>query len=97
LSPRWAIIVLTAATLALAGCGRKGPLELPPTGNPQTPNSQSSNSSTSAPSAAVTGDTETDQASKPSVFNPSYGSDGAPVAGRGPKRPFILDPLLNSN
>ena len=90
--------MLTAATLALAGCGRKGPLELPPTGNSQAPGSQSSNSpSTASPSAAVTGDTETDQASKPSVFNPGYGVDAAPVAGRGPKKPFVLDPLLNSN
>lgn len=29
-SSRWAVILLTAATLALAGCGRKGPLDLPP-------------------------------------------------------------------
>nr|WP_165445657.1 lipoprotein [Bradyrhizobium uaiense] len=29
----WAIIVLSAATLALGGCGRKGPLDLPPTAN----------------------------------------------------------------
>ncbi|MGB3866734.1 MAG: lipoprotein, partial [Xanthobacteraceae bacterium] len=27
---RWAVILLTAATLALAGCGRKGPLDPPP-------------------------------------------------------------------
>jgi predicted small lipoprotein YifL len=69
--------------LALTGCGRKGPLDLPPTG------SQSSN-------VAPT-DTETEQAAKPSVFNPAYGSDSAPVAGRGPKKPFILDSILNSN
>ena len=94
LSPRWAFVVLAAATLALAGCGRKGPLDLPPTGSSQSPNSQSS---TSQPAAAATGDTETEEAAKPSVFNSGYGSDAAPVAGRGPKRPFILDPLLNSN
>jgi predicted small lipoprotein YifL len=87
-SPKRAAIVLAVAALALAGCGRKGPLDLPPTGSAQ-PGSQSS--------AAPATDTETEQAAKPSVFNPSYGSDAAPVAGRGPKRPFILDPLLNSN
>ena len=27
----WAIIVLSLTALALAGCGRKGPLDLPPT------------------------------------------------------------------
>ncbi|WP_168193516.1 lipoprotein, partial [Bradyrhizobium sp. NAS96.2] len=27
----WAIIVLSVSALALGGCGRKGPLDLPPT------------------------------------------------------------------
>jgi predicted small lipoprotein YifL len=84
-SQGWAIILLSAAVLALGGCGRKGPLDLPPTASSQQP-----------PAAAPT-DTEADQASKPSVFNPSYGADAAPTAGRGPKRSFVLDPLLNSN
>ena len=84
-SQGWAIVLLSAAVLALGGCGRKGPLDLPPTASSQQP------------AAAVPADTETDQASKPSVFNPSYGADAAPTAGRGPKRPFALDPLLNSN
>jgi predicted small lipoprotein YifL len=68
----------------LAGCGRKGPLDLPPTASSQ-------------PAAAVQGNAEADEASKPSVFNPSYGANAAPTAGRGPKKSFILDPLLNSN
>ena len=84
-SQRWAIILLSAAVLALGGCGRKGPLDLPPTASSQPP-----------PAAAHV-DTEADQASKPSVFNPSYGADAAPTAGRGPKRSFVLDPLLNSD
>ena len=80
----WALIVLGAAALALGGCGRKGPLDLPPTASSQ-------------PAAAVQGNTEADQASKPSVFDPSYGANALPTAGKGPKRPFVLDPLLNSN
>jgi predicted small lipoprotein YifL len=80
----WALIVLGTAVLALAGCGRKGGLDLPPTASSQ-------------PVAAVQGNTEADQASKPSVFNPSYGADAPPTAGKGPKKPFLLDPLLNSN
>ena len=83
-SQGWAIILLSAAVLALGGCGRKGPLELPPTASSQ-------------PAAAVQGNADADQASKPSVFDPSYGANAPPTAGRGPKRPFALDPLLNSN
>ena len=78
----WAIIVLSAATLALGGCGRKGPLDLPPTAN--------------AGPAAAPGDTESERAAQPSVFNPTYGSDAAPAASKGNKRSFVLDPLLGN-
>ncbi|KJC56467.1 hypothetical protein UP10_34310 [Bradyrhizobium sp. LTSPM299] len=81
----WAIIALCATALVLGGCGRKGPLDLPPT------------ASNTAPTAQVTGDTETERASQPSLFNPSYGTDAAPAASKGTKKPFILDPILNSN
>lgn len=76
----WAIIVLSLTALALAGCGRKGPLDLPPTA--------------SATGAAPT-DTEAEAQRTPSVFNPTYGVDAAPAAGKGSKKPFILDPLLD--
>ena len=84
----WAILVLCAASLALAACGRKGPLDLPP--------NASSPAIASANSAPAPTDTESEAMSKPSVYNPSYGMDAPPTAGRGPKRPFILDPLLDS-
>ena len=80
----WALIVLGAVALGLGGCGRKGPLDLPPTASSQ-------------PAAAVQSDPAADQASKPSVFDPSYGANAPPTAGRGPKKSFALDPLLNSN
>jgi predicted small lipoprotein YifL len=94
--------------LALTGCGRKGPLDLPPTGSQsQSSGSQSSGTQSSQSSAAQSStaqsstaeptDTDAQRAATPSVFNSTYGADAAPVAGRGPKRPFILDPLLNSN
>jgi predicted small lipoprotein YifL len=91
--------------LALAGCGRKGPLDLPPTGSQsqssgsqsQSSGAQSSQSSTAQSSTAEPTDTDGQRAATPSVFNSTYGADAAPVAGKGPKRPFILDPLLNSN
>ena len=78
----WAIIVLSVSALALGGCGRKGPLDLPPTAN-------------AAPGAAAS-DTDSERAAQPNVFNPTYGSDAAPAATRGNKRPFVLDPLLGN-
>jgi predicted small lipoprotein YifL len=81
-----AIALLCAAVLALAACGRKGGLDLPPNSNVPT---------ASAVAPAPT-DTEQEAASKPSVFNPTYGADGAPVAPKGSKKPFILDPLLGN-
>ena len=83
-SSKWALVLLAAATLALAGCGRKGPLDLPP------------NASTPALAAAQT-DTEAQrEASKPSVFDSSYGTEAGPVAPKGAKKSFILDPLLGN-
>ena len=83
-SSRWAIVLLSAAVLALGGCGRKGGLDLPPNASAQA-------------TAAETADAEAEQraASKPSVFNSSYGTDAAPTAPKGRKKPFVLDPLLN--
>jgi predicted small lipoprotein YifL len=98
-SPRWTVVLLAASVLALTGCGRKGPLDLPPTGS----QSQSQSSSQSSPSpvaqssAAEPTDSDAQRAATPSPFNSTYGADTAPVAGKGPKRPFFLDPLLNSN
>ena len=80
------MILAACCALALAGCGRKGPLDLPPTATEQQRQ------------LAVQPDaTANQQASQPSLFNPNYGSDQLPTAGKGPKRPFGLDPLLNSN
>jgi len=74
--------------LALAGCGRKGPLDLPPTASGQQPTA----------TAAVQPDPTTPpQANNPNLFDPSNGAGTLPTAGKGPKRPFALDPLLNSN
>jgi predicted small lipoprotein YifL len=78
------------AALTLAGCGRKGPLDLPPTASSPTVNSAN------ASAAAAPSDTATEAANKPSLFNPSYGTDASPAAPRGKKRPFVLDPLLGN-
>ncbi|OPY99636.1 hypothetical protein A5906_28605 [Bradyrhizobium sacchari] len=79
----WAIIVLSLTALALAGCGRKGPLDLPPTA-----------SGASTANVAAPTDTETAAQKTPSLFNPTTGAD-APVASKGSKKSFILDPLLD--
>jgi predicted small lipoprotein YifL len=80
----WAIIVLSAAALTLGACGRKGPLELPPTAHAPV---------ASAPAPT---DTEAENAAKPSVFNSTYGTETGPVAPRGARKPFVLDPLLGN-
>ena len=79
-SSRWAALVLIAVALALAGCGRKGMLDLPPNAPVQ-------------PTAAAG---EADMpAAKGNLFDPSYGMNGPPTAPRGQKKAFVLDPLLN--
>jgi predicted small lipoprotein YifL len=80
-SSGWAIILLSVTALALGGCGRKGGLDLPPN---------------AGSSAAVVGDTETERAAQPGVFNPSYGADAGPTAPKTGRKPFILDPLLGN-
>jgi predicted small lipoprotein YifL len=74
---------LSATVLALGGCGRKGPLGLPPTTSPEA-----------AAAAQANADHEP-SASQPNLFDPSNAAQTAPTATKGAKRPFILDPLLN--
>jgi predicted small lipoprotein YifL len=83
---RLAIIGVLAATLGLAGCGRKGPLELPPS------------AAASQPGAAGKA------AQKAKAVSATEDDDDAEAAGfkgkgqkkqRGPKKPFILDPLID--
>ncbi len=74
---------MSAVALALGGCGRKGPLDLPPTASPQA-------------AAAAQANADHEPPPKPTVFDPSYGTDAPPTAPKGVKRSFILDPLLKS-
>ena len=83
-SPRpsgWVIILLSAVVVALAGCGRKGGLDLPP--------------AASSAAVAAPADTDAEVAGRLGVFNPYSGTDAPPAATKGRKTPFILDPLLN--
>jgi predicted small lipoprotein YifL len=81
-SSRWTALVLLAVALALAGCGRKGMLDLPPNAPVQ-------------PTASAADSAQAEAASKGTVFDPSYGMNAPPVAARGQKKAFVLDPLLN--
>jgi predicted small lipoprotein YifL len=76
-----------AATLALAGCGRKGGLDLPPNSAAPPPASNANVNTTAVEP----------EANKGSFFDPaSTGGDQPPAAAKGRKRSFILDPLLNN-
>ena len=77
----WAIIALSAAALALGGCGRKSGLDLPP------------NAMNAASDVAPD---DADRVAPPGTTNPAYGSEGGPTASKGRKRPFVLDPLLGN-
>jgi len=81
-------LVLAAAfipVLALAGCGRVGPLELPPgPAAAPTPSTQlNSPDGTPAPGSP-----------QDPAMKTGFDAQGKPVATRGPNRPFVLDPLL---
>ena len=83
-----AILVLTLAALALAGCGRKGGLDLPP-----QPTAQPL-ASTAAP--APTAESQSASEKGASLFAPATGvEDGPPSAAKGRKKSFLLDPLLD--
>jgi len=78
--------VIAVATLALAGCGRKGGLDLP-SGAADTPTAGAAASSAPAGSPAP--------GAKGDVFDPSYGTNAPPTAGKGQKKRIILDSLLD--
>jgi predicted small lipoprotein YifL len=82
---RVALTVAGLAALALAACGRVGPLELPP-GPAAAP----------APSAQLKSSDGTPVPGSPedTALKTGFDSQGNPVSPRGPKRSFVLDPLL---
>jgi predicted small lipoprotein YifL len=85
---RLALIGALAASLGLAACGRKGPLDPPPgaslEGVPQAnmPELMSKSNATPIGGQATNG-------------NAGVGPNGEPLAPRGPKKQIPLDVLLN--
>ena len=85
---RLALIGALIASLGLAACGRKGPLDPPPaasvTGEPQA----------SVPASTV-GPMTSPIGSQAKSDNPGVGPDGRPQAPKGPDKRIFLDNLLN--
>jgi predicted small lipoprotein YifL len=75
-----------AAMLGLAGCGRKGPLDLPPSSSLAEP----AQAAPQGPGASVN-----PMATPTTQAPPAFGPNGEPIAPKGPKRPLALDCLLD--
>jgi predicted small lipoprotein YifL len=74
------------AVLALAGCGRNGPLELPP--GPAVPAPQASSQLTTPDGKPIPGSPQD------TAMKTGFDQYGRPVATPGERKSFILDPLL---
>jgi predicted small lipoprotein YifL len=81
-----AFAAIGVAALALAGCGREGPLELPPGPAPAVP---AATSQLRSPDGTPAPGSPQDTAVKT-----GFDAQGNPVATPGQKKSFILDPLL---
>ena len=75
-----------AAALALCGCGREGPLELPPGPAPAAP---AATSQLRLPDGTPAPGSPQDTAART-----GFDAQGNPVAAPSRNRPFLLDPLL---
>ena len=84
---RLALIGALVASLGLAACGRKGPLDPPPGASLAGEKANTPNPSVN-PMASPIGGQATDD-------NPGVGADGRPLAPKGPKKHIPLDVLLN--
>lgn len=84
---RLALAAALAASLGLAACGRKGPLD-PPPGGPLSGEAQPSSTGLMAtPVVPIGGQVKNGEA--------GVGTDGRPVAAKGVKKQIPLDVLLN--
>jgi len=88
-------LVLAAAALSLAACGRKGELEMPPGPATQPPVAAAPASPSSfMPSYATPGAPSTQQQEDAVAVKNGFDAHGNPVAAPATKKSFILDPIL---
>jgi len=86
------VLAVTAAALCLAGCGRKGELELPPGPATQPPVAAApAGPSSFLPSSRGT---LTQQQQDATAVKNGFDAQGNPVATPGERKSFVLDPLL---
>jgi predicted small lipoprotein YifL len=91
---RLALIGALVASLALAACGRKGPLDPPPgaSDNSSAPPAQSSGMTSPIGVSPLGG---APLGAQSSSSNLTIGPNGEPLAPKGPKKFIPLDVLLN--
>ncbi|HWW48740.1 MAG TPA: lipoprotein [Xanthobacteraceae bacterium] len=77
------VAALLVAGVALAGCGRKGGLDLPPNAGVQP----------EPPAAGAAPASAADKGE--ALFNPAVTRSDFPIAPKGEKKKFVLDPLLD--
>lgn len=82
-----AVLGLAVAVLGLAGCGRKGGLDLPPQAQAQAGAPPSDNAERLTQTPNPTGAL--------GIFDPTASDDDRPTAAKGQKRRIFLDPLLD--
>jgi predicted small lipoprotein YifL len=88
-------LLFAAAALALAACGRKGDLEMPPGPATQPPVAAAPVSPSSfLPAYGTPGAPETQQQQDAAAIKSGFDSRGNPVAAPSAKKSFILDPIL---
>ena len=88
ISSKMTAVVLIALACALAGCGRKGNLDLPPgASNYQGAPGEANDNSTATAQPAAT--------AQGNLYDKTTNSDKSIVAPKGPKKRIILDPILD--
>jgi predicted small lipoprotein YifL len=88
-----ALAAAVAASLGLSGCGRKGPLDLPPSDVASASKPPPPAPTASLPGASPSADPSAETAQQ-TAARTGFDSRGNPVAAPGEKKGFLLDPLL---